>query len=168
MFPSHDRGGQGGEVLGFSEQLPTDAAFSGTWAMEIKVDDTNWGSSSTSTFVWHDPDTSASYQFDPATIGHNGNEILNWDNIGSQNGVLIKNVDSDGNIFWTSSYGCPFNGYLMGLNATNGVNQYATEFINEVSPDNSDIYEFGEMKWGDTLSATDMGALQVYNSSSGP
>lgn len=163
VFIASFAGNQGGEVVGFSEQLPTDAAFTGTWAMEIKVDNSNWGSSTTSTFVWHDPDTSGSYQFDPATIGHNGNETLNWDNISSQNGILIKNISPNGNIFWTSNIGNAFTGYLMGLNANNGVNQYATDFTSEVSVSNSDIYDFGELKWGDTLSSTDSGALQVYN-----
>ena len=64
--------------------------------MEIKVDNAGWGSSSgDSTFIWHDPDTSPNYQFDPATIGNNGNETLNWDNISSQNGILIKNISPD-------------------------------------------------------------------------
>tara|TARA_R100000152_G_C6782155_1_gene218667 strand:+ start:2186 stop:5230 length:3045 start_codon:yes stop_codon:yes gene_type:complete len=158
-------GTQGGEVVGFSEQLPTDAAFAGTWAMEIKVDDTNWGTGpgSVSSFEWVDPDIGTGFQYDPATIGYNGDKTMNWDNVSSQNGVLIKNISPSGNIFWTSNIGNPFTGYLMGLNANNGVNQYATEFTNEVSVTNSDIYEFGELKWGDTLSSTDSGALQVYN-----
>ena len=166
VFIASFAGNQGGEVVGFSEQIPTDAAFEGTWAMEIKVDNAGWGTSSgDSTFVWHDPDIAGGIQFDPATIGYNGNETLNWDNISSQNGILIKNISPDGNIFWTSNIGNAFTGYLMGLNANNGVNQYATDFTSEVSASNSDIYEFGELKWGDTLEATDAGALQVNNNS---
>lgn len=158
-------GAQGGEVVGFSEQLPTNAAFTGTWAMEIKVDDTNWGTGpgSVSSFEWVDPDIGTGFQYDPATIGYNGDKTMNWDNISSQNGILIKNISPDGNIFWTSNIGNAFTGYLMGLNSNNGVNQYATEFTNEVAATNSEIYEFGELKWGDTISSTDAGALQVYN-----
>ena len=138
-------------VLGFSEILPTDPLFTGAWDFEIQMDDSQWGNSSIYSF-WAAPlgQTPVTWYSTPTSLG------ITWTNL--PNLLIVGGVGS-----LNASSSSPFDGQLLLLNSSAGVNISGQNVIIETSYTDSDNFDFGELRWGDSQSATDPGNLTVWD-----
>lgn len=138
-------------VLGFSETLPSDPLFTGAWDFEIQMDDSQWGNSSIYSF-WAAPlgQTPVTWYSTPVTLG------ITWTNL--PNLLIVGGVGSQ-----NTSSSSPFDGQLLLLNSSAGVNISGQNVFIETAYTDSDNFDFGELRWGDSQSATDPGNLTVWD-----
>ena len=152
------------EVMAFDHLLPTDAAFTGQWTFTLQVDNSNWGSPTTSEFQALDPiggsygTVSGTITVNPSTNGHT------WSNVPNPNfGNSVSNQNTQ--LQYQNTSGNQFEGSFLSINSTFGVNQFGQNVYIETNTSDSDVYRFGELQYGDTLDGTDDAALQTYNGS---
>lgn len=151
------------DVLIFDEVIPTDAAFTGAWEFSIHHDSSSWGSGTASDFQGVDPNAGfggTGIVFLPSTHG------TTWSNIPRNNTGYATIIHQNGSIQYLAQGGNAFEGYFMTLNSTSGINIYGQNVMIETNTSDSDVVDFKELQWGDTMDGTDEGALLVYNGTS--
>ena len=155
-------------ITGFSEIVPTASWMAGDWDFYIRIDAPT-GTTNTSAFKF----------YNNIGFGSSSGSVpsgLSWGNIPNSNSGVITTTTQTvvGGILGTPSQiytygmsgGNPFNGSLIGLNSTSGVSAYGVKYIADAYGDNSYVYDFGILLWGDSVDGgASNGAMQVYTGS---
>lgn len=124
----------------FSDFIPSDSAFAGTWKFTIEMDDSDWGTQHDTSFFQISTTGYGYATYEPFT------NAISWSNIPQQAG---------GN-----------EGFLLMINSNNGVNAQGQDITVLASADNSKIKDFGKLFWADASDGTDQGALEAEESPS--
>jgi len=142
----------------FNGVLPTHSDFDGPWDFSIIMDDTYWTTNNvlSSVFIIS---TTGGLSYNPA-LG------IFWTNVPSGFNVTTLNYSMlPGNINFNTSLGNPYDGDLMCLSSSGGVNIYGESVMLNTGTTDSEIKRVKVLRWGDTIDITDLASLQVWNGS---